>query len=96
MRLGCTVAELQQRMSSAEFAEWVAFAQVEPFGFEADFLGHAQTAAIVANTNRSKDTPAYKIEQFMPKRAEPQTTDQMRQFAAIFTAAWSADNGDYP
>lgn len=32
MALGMTVAELADRMSAAEFAEWQAFAQIEPFG----------------------------------------------------------------
>ena len=32
MTLGCTVAELQTRMSAREFAEWKAFHRVEPVG----------------------------------------------------------------
>ena len=31
-RWGCTVAEAQRRCSAAEFAEWVAFYSLEPWG----------------------------------------------------------------
>ena len=36
--LGCTVGELGERMTSAEFAEWVAFAGLEPFGSRVEDL----------------------------------------------------------
>lgn len=32
LALGMTVAELGRRMSAAEFAEWQAYSQIEPFG----------------------------------------------------------------
>jgi hypothetical protein len=92
------VAELQERMSSAEFAEWIAFSQIEPFGFEAEFLGHAQTAAVIANANRGKDAQPLKVKDFMPKTTtpEPQTAEQMAATAAIVTAVMEAEaNGNY-
>lgn len=73
-------------MSSREFSEWMAFFGLEPFGFEAEFLGHAQTAATIANVNRGKGKPV-KVQDFMPKQHEQQTPEQMIQFAAMFTAA---------
>lgn len=73
-------------MSSREFSEWMAFFGLEPFGFEAEFLGHAQTAATIANVNRGKGK-AMKVQDFMPKEQETQTPEQMIQFAAMFTAA---------
>ena len=86
--LGCTVSELQRRMSSREFSEWVAFYGLEPFGFQAEFMGHAQTAATIVNVNRGKGKPV-KVQDFMPKEPEQQqqTPEQMIQFAAMFTAA---------
>lgn len=38
--LGCTVAELEQRLSSSELTEWVALAWLDPWGeYRADVLG---------------------------------------------------------
>lgn len=43
-----TVAELGRRMSSTEFTDWLAYADVEPFGPLAD----GAAAAWLANVNR--------------------------------------------
>lgn len=84
--MGCTVAELLSRVSSAELSEWMAFSTLEPFGADADFLGHAITSSTIANVNRDKNQRAYKVEDFMPKfEKKEQTTDQMIQMAEMFT-----------
>lgn len=77
-----------QRMSSAELTEWIAFYQLEPFGGDTEYIGHAITAATVANVNRGKHKPA-KVEEFMPKfeRQKQQTPEQQLQFATMFAAA---------
>ena len=75
-------------MSSVEFSEWVEFYKLEPFGREAEFQGHAQTAAMIYNVNRGKDDKPLKVEDLMPKAPEPpQTVDQMKQFASMMTIA---------
>ena len=74
-------------MSSRELTEWIAFSMLEPFGGDADYLGHAITAATIANANRGKGKPA-KPADFLPKfRAGAQTVDEQIQFAAMMTAA---------
>lgn len=50
---GCTVAELQQRMGSAEFAAWLAFYQVEPFGELRGDMRAAMVATLTANAHRN-------------------------------------------
>lgn len=50
---GCTVAELQQRMGSAEFAAWLAFYQVEPFGELRGDMRAAMIATLTANAHRN-------------------------------------------
>jgi hypothetical protein len=93
------VAELQQRMSSEEFSEWIAFATIEPFGFEADFLGHAQTAAVIANVNRGEKGQVREVRDFMPRLStpEPQSAEAMKATAAAITATMEAlNNGDNP
>lgn len=44
-----TVAELLDRMSSKEFAEWMAYYLVEPFGEERADLRQAMTTSGIAN-----------------------------------------------
>lgn len=73
-------------MSSRELMEWMAYARIEPFGSEANFIGHAITAQTVANVNRPKGKKAYKLEDFMPRfEREEQSVDQMLQVAQMLT-----------
>ena len=89
-----TVSELLNRISSREITEWMAFGQLEPFGAEIGFLGHAITASIVANVNRGKGQKAYTAADFMPEfgTTEPQSVDEMIQFAAMYTAALGGED----
>lgn len=63
-----------RRMDSRELTEWLAFYTLEPFGGETVYLGHAITAATVANSNRGKSKKAAKVEDFMPKFERPHET----------------------
>jgi len=66
----------------------MAFSNLEPFGTDAENIGHAITASTIANVNRGKNQKAYKVEDFMPhRRKKNQTTDEMLQIAAMTTAA---------
>ena len=82
-----TVAELLNRISSREITEWMAFGQLEPFGSDAGFLGHAITSKTIADVNRGKGQKAYKVSDFMPNLGEKkkQTVDEMIQFAQVVT-----------
>jgi hypothetical protein len=73
------------RMDSAELTEWIAFYELEPFGYEIGMLGHAITASTIANVNREKSAKAYKTEDFMPKFDKKQTPDEMINLAAMYT-----------
>jgi hypothetical protein len=62
------VAEWQRMMSSHEFAEWMAYFQLQPFGeWRRDFR-NASLMALIANVmTRSKDSdPVKPTEDFMP------------------------------
>lgn len=76
-----------RRMDSAELTEWMAFYNLEPFGGDTQFIGHAITAATVANANRGKGKKAAKVEDYMPKWKRAQTLDEQIQFAAMMTVA---------
>lgn len=83
-----TVAELLERISSEELSEWMEFYRLEPFGTEAEMLGHAITSSVVANANRGRGDREYKPADFMPKfERQEQSVDEMVQFAAMYTAA---------
>ncbi len=78
-----------------ELTEWMAFSTLEPFGADADYIGHAITASTVANStisvvksNGSKTAQKpFKTSDFMPKfEKQEQTTDHMLQVAEMFTA----------
>lgn len=83
------MAELLERISSREIMEWIAFSQLEPFGSEANFLGHAITSTVIANVNRAKGQKAYEPEDFMPQfeDRDPQTVEEMIQIAHMLTIA---------
>ncbi len=86
-----TVNELLHRVSAQELTEWMAFYRLEPFGSEANYLGHAITSATVMNSQRTKKSKVFKPETFMPdfeRVTEEQTTDEMIAFAEMMTAAF--------
>ena len=75
-------------MSSTEFTEWMAFAQMEPFGWDADQYGHAMTTCMIANVNRGKDDEPYNVSDFMPHEPDPpQEPDDMKKIAEMMTVA---------
>jgi len=58
-----------QRTDSLELSEWMAYYELEPFGYYADFQKHAMVASVIAEVNRNpkkKPTP-YEAKDFMPK-----------------------------
>jgi len=80
-----TVAELLDRVSGRELTEWMAFAQLEPFGSRANYVGHAVTASTIANIYRSKGQKAFELDDFIPSRKKTQTVDEMLQIAQMMT-----------
>lgn len=59
-----TVAELLQRISSRELTEWMALAEIEPFGEERADWRAAMIAATFANTLRGEREP-YPVSDFL-------------------------------
>jgi len=83
-----SVRRAQQEISSAEFAEWQAYASIEPFGEERADLRSAIVACVIANSNRSKSQKAFKVKDFMPKFGRPkeQTWQEMKNIFNTFKA----------
>lgn len=53
-------------MPAAEFYEWFVYEQIEPFGDRRADLLAGIISAVIANVNRSKNTKAYTVKDFMP------------------------------
>lgn len=82
------MAVLQRRMSSAEFSEWMAYAQIEPFGEERADLRMAILATIIANANRDpKLRPEpFEVSDFMPNFEKPEMMSKEDALMAIDAA----------
>lgn len=78
LALGMSVADAQKRIDSAEFAEWVAYYGVEPFGIDRDRIFAAQNAQAIA-FGPLKDPKSIPFEKFMLPlgEAKKQTADDM-------------------
>ena len=66
-------------ISSRQFAEWMAYAQLEPFGEERDDLRMGIVASTIANVNRGKDKKPYKPSDFMPSFEPVSEEEQVAQ-----------------
>ncbi len=88
MMLHCSVAEAQERIDSQEFAEWMAYDRVDPFGEHRADLRAALVASVIANSNRGKNKSAFKLEDFMLDfSGEKKRQDWMEMQSALFTWA---------
>ena len=70
--------ELLDGISSHELTEWMAYAQLEPFGEERADIRSATNTMVLANANRDpkkKRTP-YTIEDFMLFRDDAEKPEQ--------------------
>ena len=77
------------RMPAITFAEWMAFAKIEPFGEERADLRMGIIAAKLHNMWRGKNDPIAKPEDFMPKFEEdepPSREEVAMKMDAIMSA----------
>lgn len=72
-----TVGDMLHRIESRELTEWMAYAQVEPFGEERADLRAGIVAATIANANRDpkKHPKPFQTAEFMPLREKHAPTD---------------------
>lgn len=89
------VAECQARIGSAEFTDWLAYYQLEPWGEERADIRNAILCALVANVFRGKGRRA-KLKDFLPRFDEEprprQSLSDMRAVMERFTAAHNASS----
>lgn len=85
-------------MSATQFARWVAYAEVDPFGESRADLRAATVASLIANVNRDrkKRSRPYTVNDFMPdfagtrkKHRAPLTSvadwNEAKKLAAVYT-----------
>lgn len=66
-----TVGELLEKVGSAELAEWMAFAGLEPFGCEVDDLRAGLMPALTVNMHREQHAPTVTPFEFFPWHDKP-------------------------
>jgi hypothetical protein len=84
-------------MSSMEFAEWLAYSQIEPWGEERADLRTALICKVSADINTPAGKPRAKLEDFMLKfdqERKAQTTDEMIGAVAQISAIYEAQGGE--
>lgn len=74
-----SVREAQEKIDSAEFSEWIAYAGVEPFLIHRTENMLAIVASVIANVNRGKKTKPFTPEDFLPQYAAPKKTPDTPQ-----------------
>lgn len=78
---------LLEELSSPQYAEWLAFAQLEPIGDERADIRSAMAATAMVNAQGVR--PKAKLEQFLPFRTaeKPQTPDELLRKAEALLSA---------
>ena len=79
MLLGMSVRECQHKVSAKEFAEWLAFFQLEPM--PDSWLQHGVLCQLIANALGSKTA---KPQDFMPRVKKRQTVDEIFGIVSSF------------
>lgn len=62
-------------ISSRDFAEWMAYSRLEPWGEERDDLRMGIIASTIANANRGRNQKPYRATDFIPS-FEQETEDE--------------------
>jgi len=72
-------------LSGKQFTEWMAYAELEPFGEERADLRMAILASLIANVNRDpkKKSSPYEVSDFMPKFEKKEPISKEDAIAAI-------------
>ncbi|MDR5776567.1 MULTISPECIES: hypothetical protein [unclassified Caballeronia] len=66
MKLGMSVRRAKLEVSSAEFADWVALFEHEPWGEHIEDLRVGTLMSLLYNMHRGKDAPALRAADFTP------------------------------
>ncbi len=90
--MGYTVRELQTRMDSHEFAEWMAYYRIDPYGSWREDYRAGIVASTLANVNRTKDAKVFTPQDFIPEfdhaeEREEQSPEEQLQIVELLNAS---------
>lgn len=93
MRLGRTIRQLERELSSAEFSEWQAYYNLDPFDDQREDLRFAMLASMIAALGGVK-RPKFKDYMLFPERSAPkvQTRSQILDVAKKVTGWFRGNN----
>lgn len=83
-----TVAELGRRMSASEFAEWIAYSRVEPFGERRADQRAWLTVAAMGNIAHGAGTDLAAV---LPEFTPPQSPEEVAEAIHHFFEKLAAD-----
>lgn len=85
MRLGKTVRQLLRETDAVELAEWKIWNHYHPIDDAREDARSAMICRTMANINRGRGQPPYRLDQFMPKYGERSKKDQtpLKQFIVM-------------
>jgi hypothetical protein len=91
-----TVAELEQRMTSREFSEWMAYFALEPFGEERADLRMGILASVMANLWGKRKGHPWRPQDFMPRfgRRDADPMELLRRVQTINRLLGGRDETD--
>lgn len=89
-----TVAELLERMSARELAEWMIYDEIEPLGPERADWRAAMQASTLVNVMGGRKGKRYKPADFMPRFGASRPKDSGGLMAA-FMAATRSQPGEH-
>lgn len=90
-----SVRRAQVEIDAAEFAEWMAYYTMEPWGEDRSDLRAGIIASTIANTQRGKRTKAFKPSDFMPNFDRPRKCKQSpEEMRALFRLITNASGGE--
>lgn len=69
-------------MTSLQYAEWIAYSRLEPWGEDRDDLRMGIVASVIANSNRGKGQKPFKPQDFMPDFEPVSEEAQIEQMIA--------------
>jgi len=69
-------------ITSVQFAEWMAYSRLEPWGEERDDLRMGIVASVIANSNRGKNQKPFKPTDFIPSFEPVSDEEQVRRLLA--------------
>ena len=88
LRLGKTLHQIKQEVSSSELAKWMAFDRIEPFTIDRTELIVASFMALIANMSSKKRQ--FKANDFLPFAQKKHETD-MTKVQSIMRGMYGAN-----